>query len=207
MQSLSAYKKGLILFALILAVILLVKNFLGKNQWQESPISHDDSLISYPDKLPLPAEPVLAPYIDSTHADSDGAPLLWVNTNTKMPVTLPESVTEKAVVVLDKALLMSLTTGDEVQLLLPDGRQIMAIVDQVLLNPNADRTLRAQVKTEFGDYPFVYTMGINSGFGFVGLPEGRFVIETYGQEGVIYKTPEQPRSSDPNKKDYVIPAQ
>jgi hypothetical protein len=162
---------------------------------------------SYPSKLVMPSPPVdrLAIAADTHQVNPNEPPLLWVMVNETIPVELAESVTEKAVIRFDWPLLASLQKDDEIQFTLPDGRAVFALVNRVVINPDGDKTFQAQIKTEFGEYPFTYTMGIKSGFGFIGLPEGRFSIETKGVYSVVYRNPEQPRPVDPGKKDYVIP--
>jgi hypothetical protein len=169
--------------------------------------------IKTPDKIVLPPPPKqwkLA--ANSTPSDKQNPSLtLWtIVDGAKWSLPLSNRVTEKAVIRMDQNFLWSLQAGSEMQFTLPDGRRMLAVVDQWIINPDGDKTLRAHIETNFGDYPFTYTMGKNVaddtyGFGFIGLPEGRFTIEASGQYGVVYRNPEPPPPVYPSKRDYVLP--
>jgi hypothetical protein len=168
---------------------------------------------SAPSKIVLPPPPkqlVLAANTAPSDKQMVSQSLWAIVDDAKWSLPLSNRVTEKAVMRMDQDFLSSLQSGAEMQFALPDGRRMLAIVDSVIVNPNKDKTLRAHIETNFGDYPFTYTMGKNAvgdayGFGFIGLPEGRFTIEVSGQYGVVYRNPEPPRQVDPSKRDYVLP--
>jgi hypothetical protein len=203
------------IFSLVLilpGVFIVLQQFSPEGNLAFSPPSPLTTAIKPSEKIVLPSPPKQLVMANVSAADKQNvSQSLWVILDdAKLSLPLSKRVTEKAVMRMDQNFLWSLQSGAEMQFTLPDGRRMLAIIDSVIVNPNQDKTLRAHIETNFGDYPFTYTMGKNAagdayGFGFVGLPEGRFTIEVSGQYGVVYRNPEPPRQVDPSKRDYVIP--
>lgn len=208
MQWISRHKKPVILLVVVIMIAVIVGAWRALHPVADHTLMPQKPSVpqSFPKTLVLPPPPQVRDMAQPESPDNE-PPLLWEPADVASPVTLSEQVAEQRVVKMDRRLLLSLRSGDSVQLTLPDGSVVMAQIVKTVENPGGDKTLHAQIKTDFGDYPFIYTIGVTTGSGFIGVPDGRYSIETRDVYSVVYRNPEPLRPLDPSKKDYVIPIQ
>ncbi len=110
----------------------------------------------------------------------EGEPPPW-------PGAVEGYVTEKKRVRIDREALSSVDVGARIVFELPDGTRHVALVEQLVVHDNGDRTWTGHLAGSGLDHPVIYTQGEPWTFATLATPQGLYALEAQGEEGVLFK--------------------
>lgn len=130
---------------------------------------------------PQPVEPVELPVPEvALWRTLEGEPPPW-------PGAVEGFVTQKKRVRLEREALSAVEVGTHIVFELPDGTRQVALVEQLLVHDNGDRTWTGHLAQGGLEFPVVYTQGEPWTFATLVTPQGLFALEAQGDEGVLFK--------------------
>lgn len=110
----------------------------------------------------------------------EGEPPPW-------PGAVDGFVTEKQRVRIEREALASVDVGARIVFELPDGTRHVALVEQLVVHDNGDRTWTGHLAGSGLDHPVIYTQGEPWTFATLATPQGLYALEAQGDEGVLFK--------------------
>lgn len=105
---------------------------------------------------------------------------------------------------IDKENAANVAVGEIVTLSLPGAEEYLVVVAAVNINTNGETSWSGYLAEYADDYPVTFTLGEYASFATVATPEGLYSMETVGNSGWVYKTPDMSDLVDPNQPDHLI---
>ncbi|GLQ75683.1 hypothetical protein [Vibrio penaeicida] len=85
----------------------------------------------------------------------------------------------------------SLSSGDSVRLLLPNGEEVLISITQDKKQVNNTKTWSGIFKSNGYDYPAVFTFGKKNVFGFIGHPDAEYKVTGLNNTAWLYEVPQE----------------
>jgi hypothetical protein len=123
------------------------------------------------------------------------------STTPKIP--LSEKIVDYAIVEIEQHPAQFPATGEQVNLPMLNGQQLVANVQSTTTNPNGDYTWSGHLQGYGTDYPVVMTYGEHSIFATITTPEGSYTMESLDGLGWLYKNPAEIELSNPGATDFL----
>jgi hypothetical protein len=118
-------------------------------------------------------------------------------------ITLSERISDYAIVALEQHPARFPAAGEQIQLPMLNGKQVLVNVESSTANPNGDYTWSGHLDGFGSDYPVVMTYGEHSIFATITTPEGSYTMESLDGSGWLYKNPAEVELSTPGAKDFL----
>jgi len=105
---------------------------------------------------------------------------------------------------LDLEAIRAIDVGSLVSIELPGGEHYQALVQEVLVHENGDRSWSGHLEGFGTRFPVVYTQGDSATFGTIATPIGLYSLEALGEDAVLYRD-EREGLQDPNLECQILP--
>ena len=149
--------------------------------------------------------PVLGPALPQPAAST--TPVFWHAVDGQAPTLagmVNGLVRDAQHVRLDLETIRAIDVGSLVSIELPGGEHYQALVQEVLVHENGDRSWSGHIEGFGTRFPVVYTQGDSATFGTIATPSGLYSLEALGEDAVLYRD-EREGLQDPNLECQILP--
>lgn len=180
--------------------------------------AHLSTAESIPVSQSLPANPTstitaVTTHVSVPHVAASNLPTLeaamqpsWQMGSVKSStpkIPLSEKISNYAIVEMEQHPARFPAVGEQIQLPMLNGQQLVADVQSITTNPNGDFTWSGHLQGYGTDYPVIMTYGERSIFATITTPEGSYTMESLDGLGWLYKNPAEIELSNPGAKDFL----